>query len=184
MAEKKAVTGFQLWEDQYYGDDSFRSLPLPSLPHSPGEPRLDLYQAYSLGLSELWEQRAAKQNVENGVIPSYCGYESKVFAWRDTHPRALWCLWDTMTVAQQHIWYQKQIRPLQKALSDKKLPMIQAAFKSMGFGPGVMEIIAKHCGVLVTSPDPNTHGIELVQKSHLRGLRTNKVKRDCVKEDY
>ena len=89
-----------------------------------------------------------------------------------------------MTVAQQHIWYQKQIRPLQKALSDKKLPMIQVAFKSMGFGQGVMEIIAKHCGVLVTSPDPNTYGIELVQPHHLRGLRINKVKRDCMKEDY
>lgn len=153
MAEKKAVSGFQLWEDQYYGDDSFRSMPLSSLPHRTVEPHMVLYQEYSLGLSELWEQRAAKQNVENGVIPSYCGYESKVFAWRDTHPRALWCLWDTMTVAQQRTWYQQQIQPLQKALSNQKLPMIQAAFKSMGFGPGVMEIIAKHCGVLVTSPE-------------------------------
>ena len=53
MAEKKAVTGFQLWEDQYYGDDSFRSLPLSSLPHRTVEPRQDLYQEDSLGFSEL-----------------------------------------------------------------------------------------------------------------------------------
>jgi hypothetical protein len=133
------------------------------------EPPRRLYQEYNrVGVfRRVWEQRAAKQNVENGVIPSYCFYKSKVFAWRETHPRALWSLWDTMTVAQQRTWYQQQIQPLQKALSDRKLPMILVAFRSMGLGQGVMELIAKYCGVLATSPHPDTRGIELAKKLFL-----------------
>jgi hypothetical protein len=55
--------------------------------------------------------------------------------------------WKKMTPAAQKRWYENQMRPLQNARTARILPMILVAFRSMGLGPGVMEQIAKHCGM-------------------------------------
>jgi len=139
----KAVSGFELWQEHYYGTQEFRSTALTTLPFK----RRDLYCEYQSGLSELWEQRAAKKNVEIGVIPHYFLYKSGIFAWRAIRQSHALLEWKKMTPAAQKRWYENQMRPLQNARTARILPMILVAFRSMGLGPGVMEQIAKHCGM-------------------------------------
>lgn len=145
----KAVSGFELWQERRArarsGADTqeFRYTALSTLPFK----RRDLYCEYLSGLSELWEQRAAKKNVENGVIPHYFLYKSGIFAWRAIRQSHALLEWKKMTPAAQKRWYENQMRPLQNARTARILPMILVAFRSMGLGTGVMALIAKHCGV-------------------------------------